>query len=227
MLTGKTRYSDAERKALARVCDREAIPVFEDDPYRDLAYDPCDRRPLCAYLRESPWIYQGSFSKTLAPGLRLGFLAASPALVPHLVRLKQAADLHSNRLSQWLVLNALKRPDREVRLAALVEAYRRKRDAFDGALHEHFSGFARWEKPQGGLFFWLHLDVPIDTRLLLDSALADGVAFMPGEPFYADHTRHATGVLRLAFSHASEAEANKGLKILSERVRRFVDGARL
>ena len=220
-------YSDAERKALAKACDREAIPVFEDDPYRDLAYEACDRKPLCSYLQESPWIYQGSFSKTLAPGLRLGFLAASPALVPHLVRLKQAADLHSNRLSQWLVLEALKHPDREARLAAIVATYRRKRDAFDSALHEYLADVAYWEKPQGGLFFWLHLKVPIDTRMLLDSALAHGVAFMPGEPFYAAHSRPPTGALRLAFTHASEAAALSGLKILSERVRQFVDAAHL
>lgn len=218
-------YSDAERKALSRACDRETIPVFEDDPYRDLAYDPCDRRPVCAYLQKSPWIYQGSFSKTLAPGLRLGFLAASQMLVPHLVRLKQAADLHSNRLSQWLVLDALKHPDREARLAAIVEMYRRKRDTFDRVLHEYFSDLAHWEKPRGGLFFWLQLKVPIDTRLLLDSTLAHGVAFMPGEPFYVSSSPQPTATLRLAFTHASEPEALSGLKILSAQLRRFRDEA--
>lgn len=217
-------YLGPEREALARACDQERIPVFEDDPYRDLAYDSCERRPVCASLKESPWIYQGSFSKTLAPGLRLGFLAASPVLVPYLVRLKQAADLHSNRLGQWLVLDALKHPDRDARLGVVVETYRRKRDAFDHALHEYFSDLADWERPRGGLFFWLRLKVPIDTRALLDSALMSGVAFMPGEPFYATDSQIPRGRLRLAFSHASEAEASRGLKILSELVRRSLSG---
>ncbi|MHB1672432.1 MAG: aminotransferase-like domain-containing protein [Acidiferrobacter sp.] len=211
-------YSGREREALAQACERRGVPLFEDDPYRNLAYDSCERTPICASLKKNPWIYQGSFSKTLAPGLRLGFLAASPTLVPHLVRLKQAADLHSSRVSQWLVLDALERPGRQARQTALVDAYRRKRDAFARSLGEHFADCASWERPSGGLFFWLKLKQPVDTRRLLETALSRGVAFMPGEPFYATARPH-TGMLRLAFSHASETAAHQGLRILAELVR--------
>ena len=113
-------YSADERDAVARACDRHAVPLFEDDPYRDLVYDACERSPICGRLERASWIYQGSFSKTLAPGLRLGFLVSSPDLSVYLSRLKQAADLHSNRLSQWLVLRQLRSPGRTERLESVV-----------------------------------------------------------------------------------------------------------
>ncbi len=125
---------------------------FRGRPYRDLVYDPCETTPICARIRKTSWIYQGSFSKSLAPGLRLGFLAASPDLVPYLVRLKQAADLHSNRISQWLVLKMLEHPERQERVGALRDLYLRKRDDFSFLLEKNFSDLAAWEVPKGGLF---------------------------------------------------------------------------
>lgn len=207
-------YTAAERDAFARACDQAGVTVFEDDPYRDLAFDPCDRVPVCARLKKASWIYQGSFSKSLAPGLRLGFLAASPELMPFLVRLKQAADLHSNRLSQWLVLGQLEHPGRRERLAGLVDTYRRRRDSFARSLDRHFAALASWQMPAGGLFFWLRLKHLVDTRELLQPALDQGVAFMPGEPFHP-LPNQGDGTLRLNFSHAGEAEAERGLAVLA------------
>ncbi len=211
-------YDAAERAALAHACDTLGVPLFEDDPYRDLAYDDCERTPVCARLERAPWIYQGSFSKTLAPGLRLGFMVASPELVPLLLRLKQAADLHSNRVSQHLVLAQLRSPGRAERMARVVDGYRRKRDRFAEALHRHFADLATWETPPGGLFFWLDLVAPLDTRDLLSEAIDRGVAFMPGELFYADKAP-AHGTMRLNFSHADEAAIERGLGMLADLVR--------
>lgn len=211
-------YSAAQRDALAAACDAGGVTLFEDDPYRDLVYEPCDRRPVCARLERASWVYQGSFSKSFAPGLRLGFLAASTDLMPYLVRAKQAADLHSNRLSQWLALQQLDDPARAQRLHDLAATYRAKRDRFDAALRQHFTGLAQWTSPPGGLFFWLRLERPLDTGALLTAAIARGVAFMPGEPFFADA---ASGhpALRLNFSHASDEDAQRGLAVLAELVR--------
>ena len=212
-------YSKNERNKLALFCERHGVTLFEDDPYRDLVYDPCETTPICARIRETSWIYQGSFSKSLAPGLRLGFLAASPDLVPYLIRLKQAADLHSNRVSQWLVLKMLEHPGRQERVGALRDLYRRKRDDFSFLLEKHFSHLATWEIPKGGLFFWLKLKDPIDTRKLLQQALDHGVAFMPGEPFFPE-AEIQIGTLRLNFSHASEKEAGRGLTKLADLLRK-------
>lgn len=212
-------YSEAQRETMAGACDMRSIPLFEDDPYRDLAYDPCDRRPICGRLKRASWIYQGSYSKIFAPGLRLGFLAASKDLVPHLVRLKQAADLHSNRISQWLVLQLLNHPGREQRMKEVVQTYRTKRDAFAGELDRRLGKFATWQVPPGGLFFWLTLKEPRDTRALLPVAIDRGLAFMPGEPFFAVED-HSYSSIRLNFSHATQAQAAIGLKILEDLLER-------
>jgi 2-aminoadipate transaminase len=209
-----------QRDALAAACDEALIPLFEDDPYRDLVYDPCERTPVCARIERAPWIYQGSFSKSLAPGLRLGYLAASPELLPFLTRLKQAADLHSNRVSQWLVLQQLNDPLYEQRLVELAARYHQRRDAFEAALRRHFGDLASWKMPPGGLFFWLTLNRHLDTRLLLPKAIEEGVAFMPGEPFMPVMVE-SCGQLRLNFSHASEEQADIGLAKLAALVRDF------
>lgn len=213
--------SAAERDALAHTCDALHLPLFEDDPYRDLVYDACERMPVCARLERASWVYQGSFSKSLAPGLRLGYLAASTDLVPYLTRLKQAADLHSNQVSQWLVLQELNDAEQATRLAALAARYRERRDAFEAALRRHFGDLANWQTPPGGLFYWLTLNRHMDTRLLLPKAIEAGVAFMPGEPFLPMESS-GCGQLRLNFSHADEAQAETGLGVLARLIREAV-----
>jgi DNA-binding transcriptional MocR family regulator len=208
-------WSAEQRLALARACDDAGVCLFEDDPYRDLAYDSCERRPIAADVRRAPWIYQGSFSKTLAPGLRLGFLAASEDLYPHLLRLKQAADLHTNRLSQWIVLQYLDDPERPARMRRLVDAYRAKRDQFAAQLTRRLGNRVSWTLPPGGLFFWATLAPGLDADALLEAAMARDVLFTPGRHFLAapDPTLQA---MRLNFSHADPAAADRGLAILGE-----------
>lgn len=210
-----------QRAVLAKSCDDLMLPLFEDDPYSDLVYDPCERKPVCALLQQASWIYQGSFSKSLSPALRLGYLVASPELIPYLTRLKQASDLHSSRISQWLVLQQLSNPQYDSHMSELAAYYRKRRDAFEVSLQRHFAALARWKKPAGGLFFWLTLNHCIDTRLLLPLALENNIAFMPGEPFMPNAST-GCGQLRLNFSHATEEQAEIGLKKLAELVRDFI-----
>ena len=212
------RYSEAKRDAVAALLDEFSVPLLEDEPYRELVFDQGSATPIVSRLRKASWIYTGTVSKTLLPGLRVGYLIASPDLFIHLLRLKQAADLHTNRVGQWQALQWLGSEQYQGHLAELRDFYRLRRDAMQSALQEHFADLANWQIPQGGLFFWLKLKQAVDTRTLLQSALAQQVAFMPGEPFFIDPDQHP-GYLRLNFSHVAPERLSEGLRRLAAVVR--------
>lgn len=208
------RYDLAHRHAVAALLDEFEVVLLEDDPYRELAFDEAPAPPLAGLLRRARWIYAGTLSKTLLPGLRIGYLIASPELFPYLLRLKQAADLHTNRIGQWQALRWLQSEARQPHLARLRTFYRARRDAMQQALVTHFGALADWQVPEGGLFFWLRLKAPQDTRGLLHEALARDVAFMPGEPFFAEPSENP-GYLRLSFSHVPPERMDEGLARLA------------
>ncbi|HSC78790.1 MAG TPA: PLP-dependent aminotransferase family protein [Chitinolyticbacter sp.] len=210
-------YSADERERAATLLDAGQGVVFEDDPYRDLAYDGAAPAPLVARLERARWVYQGSFSKTLAPGLRLGYLIAHPELVVPLTRLKQAADLHSNRLSQHIVASVLEAGVLDAHVAGILPGYRARRDAMAASLTRHFGDTVRWGVPAGGLFFWVKLPQGVDSMALMRAALAEDVAVMPGVAFYPAGAQQ-DGWLRLNFSHASVARIDEGLAKLAALV---------
>jgi len=212
------RYSEARRDAVAALFDEYGVPLIEDEPYRELVFDGGSATPIVSRLRKASWIYTGTVSKTLLPGLRVGFLIATPDLFPLLLRLKQAADLHTNRIGQWQALQWLGTQQYREHLAELRDFYRVRRDAMQSALLEHFAELADWQVPQGGLFFWLKLKQPLDTRTLLQPALAENVAFMPGEPFFVDPEQNH-GYLRLNFSHVAPERLGEGLQRLTRVIR--------
>jgi DNA-binding transcriptional MocR family regulator len=144
-------------------------------------------------------------------------------LFPYLLKLKQAADLHSNRLSQWLVLSQLQ-GDFAGHLARLRTLYRERRDQMHAALSEQLGEAANWQCPPGGLFFWLQLNTPgIDTRTLLPEAMARGLAFMPGEPFFPNAPA-AVSAMRLNFSHSDPASLRQGVRLLAELLHEQQEG---
>ncbi|MBV7568848.1 PLP-dependent aminotransferase family protein [Pseudomonas sp. PDM27] len=212
------RYSEAKRDAVAALLDEFGVTLIEDEPYRELTFDGGSATPIAGRLKKASWIYTGTVSKTLLPGLRVGYLIASPDLFPHLLKLKQSADLHTNRVGQWQALQWIGTEKYQQHRSELRDFYRVRRDAFQLALQTHFSDLADWNEPQGGLFFWLKLKQPLDTRTLLNAALANDVAFMPGEPFFPEPDKHH-GYLRLNFSHIDPARLEEGLKRLATVVR--------
>ena len=212
------RYSEAKRAAVAALLDEFGVTLIEDEPYRELTFDGGSAKPIAGRLQKASWIYTGTVSKTLLPGLRVGYLIASPDLFPHLLKLKQSADLHTNRIGQWQALQWIGSEKYQQHLSELRGFYRQRRDAFQSALETHFADLAHWNMPQGGLFFWLTLKQPLDTRTLLNEALANDVAFMPGEPFFPEPDKNL-GHLRLNFSHIDPARLDEGLRRLAAVVR--------
>ncbi|MGM3389974.1 PLP-dependent aminotransferase family protein [Stutzerimonas stutzeri] len=212
------RYSEYKRDAVAALLDEFGVTLIEDEPYRELVFDEGSARPIVSRLHKASWIYTGTVSKTLLPGLRVGYLIATPDLFPYLLRLKQSADLHTNRIGQWQALQWLGSEQYSTHLDALRCFYRQGRDAMQSALQLHFSDLADWQSPQGGLFFWLRLKKPVDTRALLDQALAQNVVFMPGEPFFVDPDQNL-GYLRLNFSHVAPDRLAEGVRRLAGVIR--------
>ena len=209
-------WSEEARSRFATLADLEGFAVLEDDPYGELGFDGLPPPPICSRLRRAPWMFLGSFSKSFVPGLRLGFLACSAELWTPLERLKQAADLHTCRLSQALVLADLQDPARPDRLDSLRDHYRQRRDAFSSSLRRHFPS-AKFASPRGGLFFWARLSEHLDLRPLAPEALRRGVAFLPGEHGFVGGQE--PGWARLNFSHPDPPAADRALGILADLLR--------
>ncbi|MFK7863205.1 MAG: PLP-dependent aminotransferase family protein [Pseudohongiellaceae bacterium] len=212
-------YGESSRQNLAEYCETRDLPLFEDDPYRELNYENCRTKPVCGYLKQGSWLYQGSFSKSFAPGLRVGFMVCSEDLLTPILRLKQAADLHSCRLSQWLVTQFLDDSEWDTKMEDLRMFYVRRRNSFEQSLRNYFGDLATWQQPPGGLFYWLRLNQKADLDLLLQKALEKKVAFMPGDHFFPGQSQERKGqYIRLNFSHAEPAKADEGLDVLANLV---------
>ena len=205
-------YGEARREAIVEVAREQRLALVEDNPYGDLWYDAPPPRPLAARWPEGV-LYLGSFSKVLAPGLRLGYVVAPPALYPKLLQAKQAADLHTSILNQRIVHEVLRTGMLDAHVPAIRERYRVQRDAMQAALQQHMTGLATWVRPSGGMFFWLELRDGLDSMALLPRAVEAGMAYVPGAAFYAQAPRANT--LRLSFVTASPAQIEQGVAMLA------------
>jgi 2-aminoadipate transaminase len=205
--------SEARRSALSAEAARLGLPVVEDNPYGDLWFDAPPPAPLTARNPEG-CIYMGSFSKTLAPGLRLGYLVAPKALYPKLLQAKQAADLHTPSFNQRMVAEVLKDGFIDRHVPTIRALYKSQRDAMLSALQTHMPEGVKWNTPDGGMFLWLQLPAHVNTLPLLDFAVEKNVAFVPGAAFYAHEPQLNT--LRLSFVTASAEQINIGIAALAQ-----------
>jgi len=193
--------------------------LLEDDPYGELRYEGADLLPLRALPGGEETVYLGTFSKILAPGLRLSWVVAPRPLMARLVLAKQGADLHTDTLTQRAVLHYCLHADMDGHVARLRRAYRERRDAMLAALARYFPSEARWTRPEGGLFIWVTLPEGVDTRALLAVALERGVAFVPGTAFHVTSAGgHGGRSLRLNLSHADPDRIDDGMRRLGEVV---------
>ena len=188
--------AETRRDALVERALSLRMPIVEDNPYGDLWYDAPPPAPLAARAADAA-IYLGSFSKVLAPGLRLGYLVAPKSVYPKLLQAKQAADLHTPGFNQRIVYEVVKDGFLDRHVPTIRARYRAHRDAMRAALERHLPPGCRWSVPSGGMFFWVELPSGLDAAALLPRAVAAGVAYVPGAAFYCEAPRHNT--LRLSF----------------------------
>jgi 2-aminoadipate transaminase len=211
--TGNT-MSEARRAALSAEAARLGLPIVEDNPYGDLWFDSPPPAPLTARNPEG-CIYMGSFSKTLAPGLRLGYLVAPKALYPKLLQAKQAADLHTPSFNQRIVAEVLKDGFIDRHVPTIRSLYKAQCQAMLAALEANLAGTGiEWNTPDGGMFLWVKLPQGMNAVDLLPKAVERNVAYVPGAAFYSGHAQHNT--LRLSFVTASLAQINQGIAALAQ-----------
>jgi 2-aminoadipate transaminase len=211
------RCMSALRRAQIADAARElGLPIVEDNPYGDLWFDTPPPAPLSARWRDSS-VYLGSFSKVLAPGLRLGYVIAPKPLFPKLLQAKQAADLHSPGYNQRVVHEVIKDGFLREHVPTVRARYKAQRDAMRAALERHLPSGCRWNVPAGGMFFWLELPEGVDAIALLPKAVERGVAFVPGAAFFADHAKANT--LRLSFVTVPPATIERGIELLAQALK--------
>ncbi|OFW12235.1 MAG: hypothetical protein A3H27_06715, partial [Acidobacteria bacterium RIFCSPLOWO2_02_FULL_59_13] len=212
--------SSERRAALLEIARQFNLWIVEDDAYGEIYFSDCDEqqvRPLRAREGGENVIYTGTFSKTLAPGLRLGWVCARPEVISRLELTKQGADLFTSSFTQRIAAELMAQGTFGQRLPLLRAQYERKRDAMTAALDAEMTGVARWNHPRGGFFVWLEVDPALDTLALMESAIDAGIAYIPGQPFRVDDG--GSNTIRLAFSTESEATIQEGIRKLSRFLR--------
>jgi 2-aminoadipate transaminase len=212
--TGRT-LSAERRVELVETCARLGLPLIEDDPYGALSYKG-DPLPKMVAMNPDGVIYMGSFSKVLTPGIRLGYVVAPLPLVRRLELAKQAADLHTSQLTQMVVHEVIKDGFLQHHIPKIRSLYGNQCQAMLDALTEFFPAGVEWTRPEGGMFIWVTLPKHIDAIKLLDEAIAQKVAFVPGAPFYANDP--ATNTLRLSFVTVPPERIRTGIEILGKLI---------
>ena len=210
-----------KRRMLADLAARYGVPIIEDDPYAPLRFRGKAAPPIKAYDEAGMVFYLGSFSKMLAPALRLGWMVAPAEHMARITTIRESFDLESSTLFQRAVAEFLDRGLLDPHLERITEAHGARRDIMLQTLEEELSGIARWSKPDGGVFVWASLPEQLDTTEMFQKAIERKVAYIPGGVFSVDgSTRNA---VRLNFSNVKPDAIREGVRRLSDVVRAALD----
>jgi 2-aminoadipate transaminase len=210
------------RKRLLAIAQEHDLLIVEDDPYGEFWFDE-GAEPIPP-LRSLPGaeehvVYVGTFSKILAPGVRLAYVVASPPLLDVLLRAKRGVDFHTDSLLQQAVVHLVRDPqfDLEEHVKAGRRLYKQRRDAMLDALEATFGSETRWTRPGGGFFMWIDLPPEISADAAASAALGEGVAVFPGTIFYPNGDGGSNG-LRLSFSNTTAERIREGIERLKRAV---------
>ena len=211
--------SPERKRAILEVASRYGLPIVEDDPYGELFYEGT-RPPILAAMDAEMHgelrhvIYLSTFSKLLAPGLRVGWVAAPKDLVSKFVQAKQGLDLHTGSLSQAVAYEVCRDGLLDRHVPTIRATYHARRDAMLAALEQQMPSGVTWTRPRGGMFLWLTLPVGVDAATLLQASLEQKVAFVPGASFHANGGGGNT--MRLNFSHSAPERIAEGVSRLAQ-----------
>jgi len=214
-------YSLQGRQALAERIAKRDLVLVEDDPYGLLRYEGQDL-PALARLLPDKVLLLGSFSKIVAPGLRLGWICGPADVIKELVTAKQAADLHTGTFVQRVLAQYLADNDLDAHVEVLRRVYRQRRDTMIGALERSMPAEVTFTRPEGGMFLWVTLPAGVSSLRLFELAIQQKVAFVPGTPFYVDGGGEQN--LRLNFSNASEHDIETGVARLGAAMQGMLEG---
>lgn len=217
---GGTTMSLEDRKRLLEIAEKYDFLLFEDDAYGFLVFDGEAPPPLAALDRSGRVIYTSTFSKILAPGLRLGWVVAHEELIQEMELYKQNVDLHTPTLTQMIAMEAIKRGVIQAQLPFIRRVYREKRDVMLQAIEKYFPKETKWTKPVGGMFVFTWLPEKIDALKMLEESMKRGVVYVPGSSFYYDYSGRNT--MRLNFSFPSKEQLEEGIKILGQVISDFL-----
>ncbi len=217
--TGIT-MSLVRRQALVNLAQEYNVAIFEDDPYGKLRFEG-EELPSLFKLAPQQVIHAGTFSKTMVPGFRLGWVVAEPEVLELLIRTKQASDLHTPTITQYIAHEITKNGFMTDHIKQVQAYYRKQRDFMLAAMQEHFYNEIHWTHPQGGMFLWVTLPEGNDATALLDKAVDQKVAYVPGEPFHANGGGKNT--FRLSYSIATKEQVDAGITRLGQVFTKYLE----
>jgi 2-aminoadipate transaminase len=211
-----TTYSLEKREKTAQLLHDSDTWLIEDDPYGEIRFMGEDLPPIASFMPGKA-IMCGSFSKIVAPGLRLGWLIAPENVISKITILKQATDLHSNYFSQRILYQYLQDNDIDQHIQLIKNAYRHQRNLMLKAIDQYFPEEVKVTRPEGGMFLWATLPEWMNSIEIFKLSLEKKVAFVPGRPFYTDNDGNNT--MRLNFSNAQADKIEEGIKRLAEALK--------
>ena len=212
-------YSEKTRHEIAGILQGTGTLLIEDDPYGDLRYSGSARTSFKSILPANTILF-GSFSKTIVPSFRLGWIVAPHDIMEKLIVAKQAADLHTTHFTQCIVYQYMKDNDIDAHIGKIKEAYGKQANMMLESIKNYFPAGVAHTTPEGGMFLWVTLPENTSSRDLLDLAIKDKVIFVPGDPFYVN--RRETNTLRLNFSCMDEETIETGIRNLGKAIEQLL-----
>jgi 2-aminoadipate transaminase len=216
------QYSFNRRREVAEALAAQGALMIEDDPYGELLYEGSPLPSLWSFYAGDCKIHLGTFSKTIVPGLRVAYLVSDPEIVHRLAMIKQATDLHTNTLGQWLVDAFLEEGLLGEHIEKIRRTYRAKRDIMGEAIQKYCPAFAEYETPKGGMFFWVRLPEYLDAMKLLENCLGRGVALVLGDDFFIEPPLDGS-CIRLNFTSVEEGRIEPGISVIGEEMARLAE----